>query len=130
METRQFKDIEPISLLGFGMMRLPLAFEDVSDIDYDKASNMVARAIDAGVNYFDTAWVYHAGESENFLGRTLSGYPRDKFHLATKMPMWLIESADDLERIFSEQLKKCRVDYFDFYLLHNIGGERINIMLK
>jgi len=131
METRLLKGIgKPISLLGFGMMRLPLASDQVSDIDYDKASNMVARAIEAGVNYFDTAWVYHGGESEVFAGKTLSGYPREKYNIATKMPVWQVESSYDMERIFSEQLKKCRVEYFDFYLLHNIGGEAFNMTIK
>jgi hypothetical protein len=74
--------------------------------------------------------VYHKGESENFAGKTLSGYPRDKYNLATKMPVWLIESTGDMERIFSKQLKKCCVDYFDFYLLHNIGGESFNTTIK
>jgi predicted aldo/keto reductase-like oxidoreductase len=91
---------------------------------------MVARAFEAGVNYFDTAWVYHEEQSEIFAGKILSKFPRDKYHLATKMPVWLLESGNDLERIFSEQLKKCRVDHFDFYLLHNIGGETYNMALK
>jgi predicted aldo/keto reductase-like oxidoreductase len=104
-------------------MRLPLRSKSAGDIDYETAERMIGRALERGVNYFDTAWVYHEGESENFAGYALSKYPRDKYCLATKMPVWLLESSGDLERIFSEQLKKCRVEYFDFYLLHNIGGE-------
>ena len=136
MEMRKFKGIDKaISLLGFGLMRLPLLSQkqvgnQAGDIDYDLGLNMVARAIDAGVNYFDTAWMYHAGESEVFAGKALSRYPRDKFNLATKMPAWLIESAGDLERIFSEQLKKCGVDYFDFYLMHDIGGKTYNMAIE
>ena len=131
MEMRKFKGIaKEISLLGFGLMRLPLTSESSRDIDYGKSADMVARAIDAGVNYFDTAWVYHEGQSEVFAGNALSKYPRGKYHLATKMPIWVLESQGDLERIFTEQLKKCRVDYFDFYLLHNIGGETYDMSVK
>jgi predicted aldo/keto reductase-like oxidoreductase len=128
---RKFNGIaKEISLLGFGLMRLPLTSESARDIDYGKSAGMVARAIDAGVNYFDTAWVYHEGQSEVFAGNALSKYPRDKYCLATKMPIWILESQSDLERIFTEQLKKCRVDYFDFYLLHNIGGETYDMSVK
>jgi predicted aldo/keto reductase-like oxidoreductase len=131
MEMRKFARLEKeISLLGFGFMRLPLTSESAKDIDYEASERMVARAIEKGVNYFDTAWVYHDRESENFAGKTLSKYSRDKYHLATKMPVWLLESKGDLETIFTEQLKKCRVDYFDFYLLHNIGGETYDMALE
>ncbi|MDR1510695.1 MAG: aldo/keto reductase, partial [Synergistaceae bacterium] len=131
MEIRNFRNIgRNISLLGFGLMRLPLKSKNASDVDYKTAESMVERAIDMGVNYFDTAWVYHEGESENFAGYALSKYPRDKYCLATKMPVWLLESSSDLERIFSEQLRKCRVDYFDFYLLHNIGGDTYDMSLE
>jgi predicted aldo/keto reductase-like oxidoreductase len=131
LETRNFRNIgRDISLLGFGMMRLPLKSESARDIDCETAEDMVGRALDMGVNYFDTAWVYHERESENFAGYALSKYPRDKYCLATKMPVWLLESSGDLERIFTEQLKKCRVEYFDFYLLHNIGGEAYDMSLK
>jgi predicted aldo/keto reductase-like oxidoreductase len=131
LETRNFRNIgRDISLLGFGLMRLPLKSKNVRDIDYATAEKMVGRALDMGVNYFDTAWVYHEGESENFAGYALSKYPRDKYCLATKMPIWILESSGDPERIFTEQLKKCRVEYFDFYLLHNIGGETYDISLK
>ncbi|MDR3166139.1 MAG: aldo/keto reductase [Synergistaceae bacterium] len=112
-------------------MRLPLlASGNVRDIDYDTACRMVDRAFEGGVNYFDTAYIYHERESENFAGHALSRHPRDSYNLATKMPVWLLENPGDLERIFTEQLKKCRVDYFDFYLLHNIGGESYDTALK
>jgi predicted aldo/keto reductase-like oxidoreductase len=131
LETRNFRNIgRGISLLGFGLMRLPLKSESARDIDCETAEGMVGRALDMGVNYFDTAWVYHEGESENFAGHALSKYPRDKYCLATKMPVWLLESSGDLERIFTKQLKKCRVEYFDFYLLHNIGGETYDMSLQ
>jgi predicted aldo/keto reductase-like oxidoreductase len=128
---RSFKNIDKeISLLGFGLMRLPIASSDVRDIDYKTGRGMIDRALDAGVNYFDTAWVYHEKTSELFAGNMLSRHPRDRYHLATKMPAWLLESKDDLERIFTEQLKKCKVDYFDFYLMHNIGGETYGLSKK
>ncbi|MDR1580064.1 MAG: aldo/keto reductase [Synergistaceae bacterium] len=132
METRKFSRIKKdISLLGFGMMRLPLlASGNARDIDYDTACRMVDRALECGVNYFDTAYVYHERESENFAGHALSRHPRDSYNLATKMPIWFLENSGDLERIFAEQLKKCRVDHFDFYLLHNIGGESYDAALK
>ncbi|MDR0765072.1 MAG: aldo/keto reductase [Synergistaceae bacterium] len=132
METRKFPRIgKDISLLGFGLMRLPLlASGSARDIDYDAACRMVDRAIEHGVNYFDTAYIYHEQESENFAGHALSRHPRDSYNLATKMPIWLLKNPGDLERIFSEQLKKCRVDHFDFYLLHNIGGESYDAALK
>ena len=132
METRTFSRIgKDISLLGFGLMRLPLlASGNARDIDYDTACRMVDRAIESGVNYFDTAYVYHQQESENFAGHALSRHPRASYNLATKMPVWLLENSGDLERIFAEQLKKCRVGHFDFYLLHNIGGEACDAALK
>jgi predicted aldo/keto reductase-like oxidoreductase len=132
METRKFSRIgKDISLLGFGLMRLPLlASGNARDIDYDTACRMVDRAIECGVNYFDTAYVYHERESENLAGHALSRHPRDSYNLATKMPVWVLENSGDLERIFAEQLKKCRVDHFDFYLLHNIGGESYDAALK
>ncbi|MDR1134183.1 MAG: aldo/keto reductase [Synergistaceae bacterium] len=132
METRKFSRIgKDISLLGFGLMRLPLlASGNAREIDYDMACRMVDRAIECGVNYFDTAYVYHERESENLAGHALSRHPRDSYNLATKMPVWCLENSGDLERIFAEQLKKCRVDHFDFYLLHNIGGESYDAALK
>ena len=131
METRSFKGIDKaVSLLGFGLMRLPTRSSDKKDIDLETGRRMVDMAIAAGVNYFDTAWVYHEGASESFAGEVLSGFPRDSYHLATKMPPWVLSSKEDLERIFTEQLRKCRVEHFDFYLLHNIGGKTYNTVLE
>ena len=121
METRLFKNKEKISLLGFGTMRLPRISEDKQDIDAKTAQQMTDDAIENGVNYFDTAYPYHNGESETFIGGALEKHDRSSFNLATKMPIWLIRSKNDTEKIFEEQLKKCRVDYFDFYLIHNIN---------
>lgn len=108
-----------ISLLGFGMMRLPRIDPDRADIDEEKARALIDRAIARGVNYFDTAYMYHEGKSEEFAGRVLSEYPKDRYFIATKMPSWLAENKKDRDRIFEEQLKRLRVDRFDYYFLHN-----------
>ena len=108
-----------LSSLGMGCMRLPTK-EGFSDIDVDAVREMVKYAIDNGVNYFDTAWGYHNGQSELVIGEVLSEYPRDKFYLASKFPGYDISNMDKVEEIFEKQLEKCRVDYFDFYLIHNV----------
>lgn len=121
VKEKRFKGIEkPPSLLGFGCMRFPLKGEDPKEIDEEKAEKMLDYAYENGVNYFDTAWPYHGGASEPFVGKVLKKYPRASFHLATKMPGWEVESAADAERIFHEQLEKCQVDYFDYYLCHSL----------
>lgn len=114
---------EAVSLLGFGCMRLPLAEKDKQNINYERAQEMMDFAVANGVNYFDTAYIYHDGMSETFIGQVLQKYPRENFCLANKMPIWLLENPEDIERIFSEQLKKCKVEYFDYYLLHNLNNE-------
>ena len=121
METRLFKNNEKISLLGFGTMRLPRISEDKQDIDHNAVQEMTDYAIENGINYFDTAYPYHSGESETVIGKTLKKHDRSRFNLATKMPIWLVKGKADAEKIFEEQLKKCQVDYFDFYLVHNIN---------
>lgn len=129
MEMRSFDSIrERVSLLGFGGMRLPLLTESKKDIDRPAAQRMIDRALEGGVNYFDSAWLYHDGESEGFLGEALSRYPRESYYLATKMPTWdIMHAKEDVERIFTEQLRRCRTDYFDFYLLHCLTGENWEI---
>jgi predicted aldo/keto reductase-like oxidoreductase len=129
METRKYKDSnEFISLLGFGCMRLPLKGNGEGDIDKEKAQEMVDYAISYGINYFDSAYMYHEGKSELFIGEALAKYPRNSFNLATKMPVMFVHSEADVERIFQEQLKRCRVDYFDFYLLHNLSGSHLKMV--
>lgn len=129
MKTRQYKNTgKSISLLGFGFMRLPVKNGETSQIDEEAASAMVDYAIANGVNYFDTAYLYHDGQSELFAGKALSKYSRDSFYLATKMPIMAVSSEADVERIFDEQLEKCRVDYFDFYLIHNINKAYLSKM--
>ncbi|MGN0879130.1 MAG: aldo/keto reductase [Oligosphaeraceae bacterium] len=119
MTTVAFKDGEKISLLGFGMMRLP---QKDGEIDRALAAKMVDDAIRAGVNYFDTAYFYIKGKSETFCGDVLTRYPRDSYYLADKLPIGHLKTADDLERIFSEQLRKTRQTHFDFYLMHALNA--------
>ena len=107
-----------LSRLGFGCMRLPLAAD--GRIDDHELQHMVDYAVAHGVNYFDTAWPYHGGHSELAVGKALSKYPRDSWYLADKYPGHQIASAYNPAEIFEEQLKKCGVEYFDFYLLHNV----------
>ena len=109
---------ERVSLLGFGAMRLP-TLED-GTIDRGSAERMIDSAIAEGVNYFDTAYPYHGGMSEVVLGEILKKYPRDSFYLADKYPGHQLMKSYDPSSIFEEQLEKCGVDYFDFYLLHNV----------
>lgn len=109
-----------VSLLGLGCMRLPKPDPSSEGIDYAAAKAMVDTAWQRGIRYFDTAWAYHGGESELFIGKALKDYPRDSFFLADKMPAWALESKEDREKVFSRQLEKCGVDYFDFYLLHSV----------
>ncbi|MDR1966333.1 MAG: aldo/keto reductase [Synergistaceae bacterium] len=125
MDYRSFKGEEKISLLGLGVMRMPYAREGHRFIDAARGLEMVDYAIESGINYFDTAYNYHGCTSEAFIGPALKRYPRDRFNLATKMPVWMLESREGMEAIFAEQLEKCCVDYFDFYLIHNFSSKNI-----
>jgi predicted aldo/keto reductase-like oxidoreductase len=129
IEKRKYKDTnEYISLLGFGGLRLPLLKNNKYEIDKIKLEEMVDYALCHGVNYFDTAYSYHNGKSEIFLGEALSKYSRKSFNFATKMPLAAIYAESAVEHIFQDQLKKCKVDYFDFYLLHNINKTDWNVL--
>ncbi len=110
-----------VSLLGFGCMRLPM--KD-GGVDMELTGQLFDYAIRHGVNYFDTAWPYLGGKSETAVGALLKKYPRESFYLADKCPTWLIESPEDVDRIFDKQLKKCQVDYFDYYLVHSLDATR------
>lgn len=105
-----------VSLLGFGCMRFPTTKE--GKIDEAEAEKMLDYAISKGVNYIDTAYPYHNGESEPFVGKVLKKYPRDSFYLATKLPVWAVNTLEDVDRIFEEQLQRLQTDHIDFYLMH------------
>jgi uncharacterized protein len=114
-----------VSALGFGAMRLPTTDpHDRTRIDEELATRMVRYAIDHGVNYIDTAYPYHSGESERFVGRVLQGGYRERVNLATKLPLWAIEKESDPERILNEQLNKLQTDHIDFYLFHGLRKSR------
>ena len=128
MVYRNFQD-EKLSMLGFGAMRMPVADGDDAKIVEAEAARMVDRAMEAGINYYDTAWGYHGGNSERVLGKALAKYPRESFFLADKFPGYDLGNMDKVEEIFEEQLKKCGVDYFDFYLFHNVCEMNIDAYL-
>lgn len=116
-----------LSLLGFGTMRLPMVG---GVIDEAQVREMTRYAIDNGVNYFDTAYPYHAGESERVIGRVLKDYPRDSYYLADKYPgHQILSDGYNPSVIFEEQLQKCGVEYFDFYLLHNVYEKSMDVYL-
>ncbi|WP_334115091.1 aldo/keto reductase [Mesotoga prima] len=110
---------EKVSALGFGCMRLPT--RDDQSIDVDEATRMLRFAIDNGVDYVDTAWGYHNGQSEPFVGSALQDGYRDKVNLATKLPSWLIKSREDMDYYLNEQLRRLRTDVIDFYLIHALN---------
>lgn len=121
MEYREFnKTGEKISLFGFGTMRLPAVDTDYGQIDEKEAIRMMRYAIESGVNYFDTAYMYHNGTSEGVLGKALQDGYRDKVYIADKMPLWLAKKEGGFEAIFENQFKRLNVDHIDFYLLHSL----------
>lgn len=131
MEKRTFASIgKEISLLGLGCMRLPKKSADGDAIDYAAAQQIVDYAYAHGINYFDTAYMYHGGDSELFIGEALKKYPRESFYLASKFPVWMAETAADVEKIFNDQLKKCQVEYFDFYLCHSLGDANFKKIIE
>lgn len=121
MEYREMKHGEKVSLLGFGCMRFPLHAD--GSICEKEAEAMLDEAIAHGVNYIDTAYPYHNGDSEPFVGKVLKKYGRESFYLATKLPMFKIDSLDDAKRIFEEQLQRLDISYVDFYLLHAMNKD-------
>ncbi len=104
---------ERLSALGMGAMRLPVIGGDGAKIDEAAVAEMVAYPMEQGVNYYDTAWGYHDGNSELVMGKAVSGYPREKFFLATKFPGYDLSNMPKVKEIFERQLEKCRVNYFD-----------------
>ena len=119
MIYKQFQDM-PLSALGYGCMRFPTVDGDAAAVNEEEAAKLIARAMEGGVNYYDTAWGYHGGNSEAVMGRILKSYPRDSFYLADKFPGYDLSNMDKVEEIFDKQLEKCQVEYFDFYLFHNV----------
>ena len=125
MIYKQFDGLR-LSALGMGAMRLPVIDGDDSRIDQSAVDAMVDEAMAQGVNYYDTAWGYHDGNSEIAMGKALNRYPREAFYLADKFPGYDLANMDKVEQIFPAQLEKCGVDYFDFYLIHNVCELNIN----
>ena len=129
MIYKNFQDLK-LSALGMGAMRLPVVGDDDGVIDEAAATAMVATAMKQGINYYDTAWGYHNGQSEIVLGKALKAYPRENFYLADKFPGYDLANMDKVEEIFEAQLKKCGVTYFDFYLFHNVCEMNIDAYLN
>lgn len=125
MQYRKFGNLDwQTSALGFGCMRFPLTGTEASQIDEPRSTEMLAYAIDNGLNYLDTAYTYHGSQSEIFLGKFLKNGYRDKVKLATKLPTWLTESKSDFDKYLNEQLDKLQVEHIDYYLLHGLNSKR------
>ena len=125
------KHVESLSVtlprLGYGCMRLP---EKDDKIDFEAAKELIHYAYNNGLNYFDTAYNYHGGEAETFLGKVLPEFKRDTYFLTSKFPVWKVKEEGDAEKLFNEQLKKCNTEYFDFYLLHSLSKKSIETVEK
>lgn len=128
MLYRDFQDIK-LSALGFGAMRLPVIDGNDSQIDVELTQKMVDKAFEAGINYFDTAYGYHNGNSEIVLGDALRRHARDSYYLADKFPGYDLSNMPKVKKIFPEQLEKTGHDYFDFYLFHNVCEMNIDAYL-
>ncbi len=128
MIYRDFQN-KKLSALGMGCMRLPVCDGDHNKVDKQAVREMVAYAMEKGVNYYDTAWGYHNGNSESVMGEVLGEYPRESFYLATKFPGYDLSNMSKVEEVFETQLKKCGVEYFDFYMFHNVCELNIDAYL-
>jgi len=129
MTYKEFQGMK-LSELGFGAMRLPVIDGDDARIDEATTERMVDQAYAAGINYYDTAWGYHGGHSEEVMGRCLAKYPRESFYLADKFPGYDLRNMPKVQEIFEKQLEKCGVEYFDFYLFHNVCEMNIDAYLN
>lgn len=128
MIYKEFKNLK-LSMLGMGAMRLPVIDGNDGKIDEVAAIQMVDYAMEQGINYYDTAWGYHEGNSEIVIGKALHKYPRESYYLATKFPGYDLSNMTKVEEIFEKQLEKCQVSYFDFYLYHNVCEMNIDAYL-
>lgn len=128
MIYKKYQNLE-LSALGMGAMRLPVIDGDDARIDEEATGEMVAYAMKKGINYYDTAWGYHGGNSEVIMGKALRKYPRENYYLATKFPGYSLSNMDKVQKIFEKQLEKCGVTYFDFYLFHNVCEMNIDAYL-
>ena len=128
MYKNEFKGLS-LSALGMGTMRFPVIDGNDKEIDENAAEQMIDYAMEQGINYYDTAWGYHGGNAELVTGKYLSKYPRDSYYLATKFPGYDLSNMGKAEEIFEKQLEKCRVDYFDFYMFHNVCEMNIDAYL-
>ncbi len=128
MIYKNFQD-KKISALGLGAMRLPTVNGNDAAIDEKTTAEMVEYAMKNGVNYYDTAWGYHSGNSEIIMGKILKNYPRESFCLASKFPGYDLSNMTKVKEIFEKQLEKCQVEYFDFYLFHNVCEMNIDAYL-
>ena len=123
MKYRKFGKLDwEVSVLGFGAMRMPTTSPDPADIDEEEAIKMIRYALDNGVNYLDTGYPYHMGQSERLVGKALKDGYRERMRLATKMPCRMVEKAEDFDRIFSEQMERLDIDKIDYYLLHGLNS--------
>ena len=124
MQYRKFGNLDwDVSALGFGCMRLPIIDGDPGNIDLEQTTEMIHTAIEAGVNYFDTAYPYHNQKSEIALGKALEGGYRDQVRIATKSPVWLVNKSADFDRLLDEQLRRLQTQSVDFYLLHALNRD-------
>lgn len=125
MKYRKFGRLDwMVSILGFGAMRLPVVGGDMRQIDEPEAMRMIKYAIDHGVNYIDTAYMYHGGNSEVLIGKVLREGYHGKVRVATKMPIGMVRSREELDTIFEEQMRRLQIDYIDFYLMHGLDKDR------
>lgn len=128
MIYKAFQNLK-LSALGMGCMRLPVVDGKDDQVNQAAVEEMVAYAVSHGVNYYDTAWGYHSGNSELAIGKALAAYPRERFYLADKFPGYDLSNMDKVAEIFEAQLKKCQLEYFDFYLFHNVCEMNIDAYL-
>ncbi|MBQ7025943.1 MAG: aldo/keto reductase [Peptococcaceae bacterium] len=128
MIYKQFQDLK-LSALGMGAMRLPVLDGDNSKIDEAAVAEMVAYAMEQGINYYDTAYMYHDGQSEIVMGKVLNKYPRENYYIATKFPGYDKTNMEHVAEIFEKQLEKTGMEYFDFYLFHNVNETNIDAYL-